>query len=71
MKLAQGKRIKASNVRGNSSDYSAENVNDGNSETYWATDDTVNSAQLTIEFDVPTEVKQVVAARIYSYGATG
>ncbi len=66
--LAQGKRITASNVRGNSSDYSAENVNDGKGETYWATDDTVNDAQLTLEFDEPTEVNRLLLQEFIPLG---
>ena len=58
--LSEGKKISASNVRGNSSDYAAENATDGNPETYWATDDGVLSAELTIEFEKPTEVNRLV-----------
>lgn len=58
--LAKGKNISASNIRGNSSDYAAENANDGNPETYWATDDGVTSTELTIEFNEPTEVNRLL-----------
>ncbi len=53
--LAMGKKIIASNIRGNSKKYKAENVNDGNPDTYWATDDSVKTASLIIDFSEPTE----------------
>jgi alpha-L-fucosidase len=48
--LAQGKEVTASNTRGNSKKYKAENVNDGNPDTYWATGDEVVAASLSIDF---------------------
>ncbi|MBM1106191.1 alpha-L-fucosidase [Aurantibacter crassamenti] len=55
-----GAKISASNVRGNSSNYAAENAIDGNPETYWATDDGVVSGTLTIAFDTPTEINRLL-----------
>ena len=52
--LAENKKIKASNVRGNLRKYGADNVIDKDDITYWATDDSVKSASLTINFDRPT-----------------
>lgn len=43
-------KIEASNVRGHSSDYAPENVMDGNKESYWATDDQIVEASLTLDF---------------------
>ncbi len=48
--LAVGKSITASQVRGNSKNFDARNANDGDPQTYWATDDEVTSASLTIDF---------------------
>ena len=45
---------KASNVRGNSKQFDADKALDGNKETYWATDDDVTKASLTIDFGKPT-----------------
>lgn len=50
-KLNASTNIAASNERGNSRHYAAENVFDGDMETYWATDDDTHEATLEIEFD--------------------
>lgn len=47
--LAAGATASASNVRDNSPDYAAARVLDGNPRTYWATDDTVAQASLTVD----------------------
>lgn len=52
--LVEKARAKASNVRGKSSKYNASNAIDSDKETYWATDDGVNQAALTIRFVKPT-----------------
>lgn len=44
----------ATNVRGNLKQFNAANVTDGNKETYWATDDNITTAALTIDLDKPT-----------------
>lgn len=58
--LAQGKKVTATDVRGNSSNYGAENVNDGDNSTYWATNDSVTAADITIAFDTPTAINRMV-----------
>ncbi|MET2983712.1 alpha-L-fucosidase [Aureibaculum conchae] len=58
--LALETKVSATNVRGNASKYEAENVNDGNSETYWSTDDDVKKASITLSFKEPTEVNRIV-----------
>ena len=58
--LAKGNKVGASDVRGNSSEFGAEKVNDGNAETYWATNDNVTKATITIEFEYPTEVNRML-----------
>ncbi len=47
--LAAGNKATATNVRGNSKNYKAENVTDGDKETSWITDDGVTKATLTID----------------------
>ena len=49
--LLNAKSVKASNVRGNASRYDAQKTNDKDKETYWATDDGVNKANIVIEFN--------------------
>lgn len=56
--LVKNKNVEASNIRGNSSKYAPSNVNDGNSETYWTTDDSITTASLTIDLEEPTEVNR-------------
>lgn len=58
--LAKGQTIVATDIRGNSITYGAENANDGDNETYWATNDEVTKASITISFDQPTEVNRIV-----------
>lgn len=45
--LAAGARAKASAVRGDGSEFSAENITDGKADTYWMTDDWTTSATIT------------------------
>ena len=52
--LAEKKKAKASNVRDNSKYFGADKALDGNKDTYWATDDNVTKASLTIDFGKPT-----------------
>jgi alpha-L-fucosidase len=51
--LAPQGKISASNVRGNSAAYGAANLVDGNSGTYWSTDDGVNTPEVRVEFQNP------------------
>lgn len=48
--LAKKAKTEATNVRGNAKTYAASNATDDNKETYWATDDDVTKASLTIDF---------------------
>ena len=52
--LAERKAATASNIRGKASQYGADKALDNNTETYWATDDDLNTASLTIDFGKPT-----------------
>ncbi len=52
--LVEKARAKASNIRGKSAQYNASKAIDSDKETYWATDDGVNQAALTIRFAKPT-----------------
>ncbi len=52
--LAEKAKAEASNVRGNSKEFGVEKAIDGKKDTYWATDDNVKTASLTIDFGKPT-----------------
>ncbi|WP_319479997.1 alpha-L-fucosidase [uncultured Draconibacterium sp.] len=52
--LAAGKNAEATNVRGNSKKYKAANVTDENPDTYWASDDGVVQASVTIDLGEET-----------------
>ena len=52
--LAEKKKVTASNIRGNSKNFNADKVIDNDKNTYWATDDSVRTASLTIDLGKPT-----------------
>jgi len=52
--LARNTNVRASQVRGDSRKFSAGKAVDGDPDTYWATDDEVTSASLTINFEEET-----------------
>jgi alpha-L-fucosidase len=58
--LAIGQKITATNVRGNSNKFGTKNLTDGKTDTYWATDDDVTEASLTIEFSQPTTFNRLL-----------
>jgi len=58
--LAKGQNITATDTRGNNSNYAVANLNDGNPETYWATNDSVIEASITIEFDSPRAMNRIL-----------
>ena len=57
--LAHGK-ITATNVRGKDRQFAADNVLDGSFDTYWATDDGVTNASLTLDLGKDTDIDTVV-----------
>ncbi|MGB5667469.1 MAG: alpha-L-fucosidase, partial [Maribacter sp.] len=58
--LALGQKVFATDERRNDENFKAGNVNDGDKNTYWATNDSVTSATITFEFDKPTEVNRIL-----------
>jgi alpha-L-fucosidase len=66
--LVQGKKAEASNVRGNSKKYKAGNVTDGNPETYWATDEQVTEASVTIDLGMETEFNRFLVQEYIPLG---
>src|SRR5215470_2119978 len=65
--LAKGK-VKASNVRGNDARFSAEKTIDGKATTYWATDDSVTSASIELDFGRETEFNTFLAQESVALG---
>lgn len=53
--LASRSKATASNVRGNAKQFAAFNATDVNKNSYWATDDSITRASLTIDFAKPTK----------------
>ena len=58
--LAKETKVSASNVRGEGNDYAPQNAIDGDPETYWAANDGVTNASITMTFDQLTEVNRVL-----------
>jgi len=57
--LAEAAKVIASNVRGHSKAYRAENLLDSNRATYWATDDAAKSAEVILELRQPVQFNLV------------
>ena len=66
--LARKARIEVSNVRGGKSRYGGKRAVDGRAGTYWATDDGVTSATMTITFDRPTACNRFLAEEYIALG---
>jgi alpha-L-fucosidase len=64
--LARNKEVSATNTRGK--EFAASNINDGNPETYWATDDYQTAAELIIDLDSETEVNRIVVQEYIKLG---
>lgn len=58
--LGQQAKAYASNERGKSNQFCARMANDGNPETYWATDDSIQSATIDLQFEEPTVVNRIL-----------
>ena len=59
--LAENAKAEASNVRGNSKEFLADKAINGDKYTYWATDDSVTRASLTMDFGKPTTFNRFLA----------
>jgi len=62
--LAKSAKVTAGNVRGGDQKFGAQNLLDGNLETYWATDDSVTNSEVTLEFKTPVTF-DIVSLREY------
>lgn len=66
--LALKSKATASNVRGSDKDFAAAQAVDGDKETYWATDDDVTKASLTLDFGKPTTFNRFMAQEYIRLG---
>ena len=66
--LAQSADITSTNTRGKSSKFHGKNVNDGNKDTYWATDDGIIAASLTIDFGKETTFNRFLVQEYIALG---
>jgi alpha-L-fucosidase len=66
VELARGKKVKASASRGK--EFSGSNVNDGNPDTYWATQDALTTADLTFDLGGETEVNRILIQEYIKLG---
>jgi alpha-L-fucosidase len=66
--LAEKAKAEASNVRGNAGKFKASKAIDGDKETYWATDDSVTTASLTIDLGKPTLFNRFMAQEYIRLG---
>ncbi|SHI57038.1 alpha-L-fucosidase [Arenibacter nanhaiticus] len=66
--LAKRAQVTASQVRGNAKKYNADNLTDGDKDTYWATDDAVTNATVTLDFGEPTEFNRFLVQEYIPLG---
>ncbi len=66
--LAIGQKITASDTRGNDPLFAPENAIDGKANTYWATNDGVTNAALTVAFEQPTPINRVLLQEFIELG---
>jgi len=66
--FAQKTNVSATNVRGNSKKFAANKTIDGKKDTYWATDDDVKTASMTIDFGKPTTFNRFMAQEYIRLG---
>ena len=66
--LVRDAKAKASNVRGNAGKFGPAKALDEDKETYWATDDSVTNASLTIDLGKPTLMNRFIAQEYIRLG---
>ena len=64
--LARGKEVKVTSIWGKG--YEGSNVNDGNPETYWATNDSQTTGALVLNLGTETEVNRIVLQEYIKLG---
>ncbi len=68
LNLALRKKATADNVRGGNNKYAAQNITDGDPETYWATDDEVTAASVTVALNEKKEIKYIFVQEYIKLG---
>lgn len=66
--LAENAKVEASNVRGNAKEFGADKAIDIDKDSYWATDDGMTTASLTIDFGKPTLFNRFMAQEYIRLG---
>lgn len=66
--LAQNATVDASNVRGGGNKFNGQKAIDNDKNTYWATDDEVINASLTLNFDKPTKFNRFMVQEYIRLG---
>jgi len=66
--LVEKAKAESTNVRGEAKKYNASKAIDSDKDTYWATDDNVTTASLTIDFDKPTRFNRFMAQEYVRLG---
>jgi len=66
--LAEKTKANASNVRGNANEFAAAKAIDGDKDTYWATDDPVTKASLTLDFGKSAQFNRFMAQEAIRLG---
>lgn len=66
--LAEKAKVEATNVRGNAKEFSAYKTIDGKKDTYWATDDSIKNASLTVDFGKPTTFNRLMVQEYIRLG---
>jgi alpha-L-fucosidase len=66
--LATHAKAEASNVRGNAKQFSAAGVADNDNDTYWATDDEITNASVTVDFGHPTAFNRILVQEYIRLG---
>jgi len=64
--LAKGKKVTAASIRGKG--YEASNVNDGNPQTYWATNDSHATGDIIINLGAETEMNRIILQEYIKLG---
>ncbi|MFT4202993.1 MAG: discoidin domain-containing protein [Chitinophagaceae bacterium] len=66
--FAKNAKVKASNTRANAALYNVAKITDGNSNTYWATDDGVTKASFEVQLLTPQKISYVLLQEYIALG---